>query len=306
MRTTPGQAQPDSTPSDAIAPDAIAPGDQYHFGAGWLSVGSAIVIIAIVISGFVSGWWQHGSASSTRSTPAEAQFIPVAAPAPLPEPTAAATQAGAPAASPAGTASTGTTPVQAASGIADRVDAGWLDRMSAATRIPRRALAGYAGATLATATDQSGCHLTWTTLAAIAQIESGHGQHGGATLLENGYTDKRILGPALDGGSFASIHDSDGGTWDGDVAWDHAVGPFQFIPQTWAKWGADGNGDGQADPNQIDDAALSAARYLCHSGDLSQSVTWRAAVFSYNHLDSYVDEVARSTNSYSALADVVR
>lgn len=302
MRTTSGQAQPDPASSDAIAPD-----NRYHFGAGWLSVGSAIVIIALVISGFASGWWQHGSASSTRSTPAEAQFIAVAAPAPLPAPTAPAPlPAPTAAVASAGTASTGTTPVQAAAGIADRVDAGWLDRISAATRIPRRALAGYAGATLATATDQSGCHLGWTTLAAIAQIESGHGQHGGATLLENGYTDKRILGPALDGGSFASIHDSDGGKWDGDVAWDHAVGPFQFIPQTWAKWGADGNGDGQADPNQIDDAALSAARYLCHSGDLSQPVTWRAAVFSYNHLDSYVDEVARSANSYSALADVVR
>lgn len=296
MGTSSGQAQSDPPPSDAIAP-----GDRYPLGTGWLSVGSAIVIIALVIVGFSSGWWQHGAATSSRSTPVEVQQpIPGAVPAPLPAPTAAGAQAAV-----AGTDSTGTMLGRASSGIADRVDSAWLDRMSVATKIPRRALAGYAGATLASATDQPGCHLGWTSLAAIAQIESGHGQHGGATLLENGYTDKRILGPALDGGSFASIHGSDGGKWDGDVAWDHAVGPFQFIPQTWAKWGADGNGDGQADPNQIDDAALSAARYLCHSGDLSQPVTWRAAVFSYNHLDSYVDEVARSANSYSALEDLV-
>ena len=43
---------------------------------------------------------------------------------------------------------------------------------------------------------------------------------------------------------------------------------MQFIPSTWRTWQTDGDGDGVADPNDIDDAALAAAGYLCQSGDL--------------------------------------
>jgi membrane-bound lytic murein transglycosylase B len=77
---------------------------------------------------------------------------------------------------------------------------------------------------------------------------------------------------------------------------------MQFIPSTWSSWGSDGNGDGDANPNQIDDAALGAARYLCASGSVATAEAWRAAVFSYNNLDSYVDEVARRANEYAARA----
>ncbi len=45
------------------------------------------------------------------------------------------------------------------------------------------------------------------------------------------------------------------------------MGPLQFIPSTWRSWGVDANGDGVADPNQIDDAALAAGRYLCAAGE---------------------------------------
>jgi membrane-bound lytic murein transglycosylase B len=185
--------------------------------------------------------------------------------------------------------------------ITARVDPAWLDRVAVSTGIPRRALAAYAGASLAIAAEKPGCHLGWTTIAAIGHVESGDARHGGATLLASGYTDVRIVGPALDGGAYAGIHDSDGGMWDGDSAWDHAVGPFQFIPQTWRAWGADGNGDGRSDPNQIDDSAVAAARYLCHAGDLSGVAGWRSAVFSYNHLESYVDSIAVTANRFSAL-----
>ena len=44
---------------------------------------------------------------------------------------------------------------------------------------------------------------------------------------------------------------------------DRAVGPMQFLPASWARYGADGNGDGVRDPHQLDDAALAAAAYLC-------------------------------------------
>jgi membrane-bound lytic murein transglycosylase B len=77
---------------------------------------------------------------------------------------------------------------------------------------------------------------------------------------------------------------------------------MQFIPDTWTRWGADGNGDGATDPNQIDDAALAAARYLCASGAMSSVEGWRAAIFSYNHLDVYVDDVAAVANRYATAA----
>ncbi|MET0989094.1 MAG: lytic transglycosylase domain-containing protein [Glaciihabitans sp.] len=187
-------------------------------------------------------------------------------------------------------------------GIADAVDAGWLDSVSAATNVPRRALAAYAGAAVRLATEQPGCNLGWTTLAGIGQIESGHASHGGSTLLADGTTDRAIRGPALDGVDFMAIADTDGGVWDGDATWDRAVGPVQFIPGTWARWGADGNGDGVTDPNQIDDAVLAAGRYLCHSGDLSGVDGWRAAIFSYNHDNAYVDAVADQANAYARMS----
>ncbi len=184
--------------------------------------------------------------------------------------------------------------------ISARIDPAWLDTVSAGTGIPRTALAAYAGAASVLTEESPGCHLGWNTLAAIGHIESDDGRHGGSVLSDNGYPSVPILGPALDGGAFAGIHDSDGGLWDGDTVWDHAVGPFQFIPQTWRSWGADGNGDGQADPNQIADAALAAAHYLCNAGDLSRVEGWRRGVFSYNHLDSYVDDVAQVANALAA------
>jgi len=188
-------------------------------------------------------------------------------------------------------------PLTAAVSIASSVDPTWLQRVAATTGIPPRALAAYAGASLVISDEKPRCHLGWNTLAAIGHIESDDGRYGGAIVGDNGYSSLPIIGPALDGGAFAGIHDSDGGVWDGDTVWDHAVGAFQFIPQTWRTWGADGDGDGRADPNQLDDAALTAARYLCHAGDLSTVDGWRRAVLSYNHSENYVDEVARVANS---------
>lgn len=177
-----------------------------------------------------------------------------------------------------------------------RISPEWLERTAAKTGIPVRALAAYASASLTLDTEQPGCGLGWNTLAAIGDSESGHGSHGGALLAATGYSTPRILGPRL------PLADTDNGTWDGDTVNDRAVGPMQFIPSTWATWGADGNGDGTADPNQIDDAALAAARYLCHSGSVTTAASWRAAVYSYNHLDSYVDRIAETANTYAASA----
>src|SRR3954453_8464028 len=103
----------------------------------------------------------------------------------------------------------------------------------------------------------------------------------------------RILGIPVDGSrGTAAIPDTDGGRLDGDVLTDRAVGPMQFIPSTWRTSGVDGNGDGAADPNNLYDAAASAARYLCRAaGAGSSPQAIGGAVFSYNHDWGYVTKV---------------
>ncbi|QJU53204.1 lytic murein transglycosylase [Herbiconiux sp. KACC 21604] len=186
------------------------------------------------------------------------------------------------------------------------VSAEWAAQTAQATGVPVRALTAYAAASLRLAAEQPACGLGWNTLAALGWIESGHGTHGGSALGADGRATPGIYGPSLDGGDYAAIPDSDGGALDGDARTDRAVGPLQFIPQTWASWGVDADGDGVADPQQIDDAALTAGRYLCHYGTLTDPAAWRSAVFAYNHLDSYVDAVAAQANEYAARASGVQ
>ena len=97
------------------------------------------------------------------------------------------------------------------------------------------------------------------------------------------------------------IPDTDGGKLDGDATHDRAMGPFQFIPETWRRYGVDANGDGKADPDNIDDAALSAARYLCVSagGDMTTPQGWEKAVKVYNNSMAYVIDVRDHANAYS-------
>jgi membrane-bound lytic murein transglycosylase B len=182
------------------------------------------------------------------------------------------------------------------------IDEQWITEVAASTGIPGRALTAYALAHVMISVDDPECGLDWATIAAIGEIESGHGSHGSTSLDENGATRPPIIGPALDGNGTAKIADTDGGVLDGDATWDRAVGPMQFIPSTWAKWAIDASGDGVADPHQIDDAALTTAHYLCAAGPMTTSEGWRAAVYSYNHDNDYVDDVAKVALDYAASA----
>lgn len=140
------------------------------------------------------------------------------------------------------------------------------------------------------------CHLPTTLLAAIGEVESG--SLAGRALDANHRVVPPVFGPVLSGGRYAAIRDTDDGRWDGDPVWDRAVGPMQFIPGTWSRWGSDANGDAIADPQNLDDAALSAARYLCAGGrDLSRSDDLRAAILSYNRSNAYLDRVLRLMRS---------
>jgi membrane-bound lytic murein transglycosylase B len=171
----------------------------------------------------------------------------------------------------------------------------------AANGIPNVALNAYRVAAARMANADPGCGIDWSLLAGIGRVESNHGRFGGASLNPDGSTTPKIIGPPLDGGQFAYIGDTDGGTWDGDSRYDRAVGPMQFIPSTWRAYAVDGDGNGTTDPTNINDAALGAAHYLCVAGrDLRTSAGQRRAVLAYNHSDSYVAEVLALAAAYAA------
>ncbi|MFE1878390.1 lytic transglycosylase domain-containing protein [Streptomyces diastatochromogenes] len=156
--------------------------------------------------------------------------------------------------------------------------------------LPATVFAAYRRAEAELARTAPGCRLRWQLLAAIGQVESGQARGGRVT--PDGTTVTPILGPRLTGGAYAVVPDTDSGAYDGDAAYDRAVGPMQFIPSTWAHWGADGNGDGHADPDNVYDAALAAGRYLCAGGrDLSNPADLDRAILGYNHSDAYLRTV---------------
>ncbi len=100
--------------------------------------------------------------------------------------------------------------------------------------------------------------LSWTILAAIGQVESGHGEN---------------VGPSSAG----------------------ALGPMQFEPSTWESWGIPGFGDTTANIMDPYDAVPSAARYLCAAGAPSNV---SEAIYAYNHATWYVNEVLALAQEY--------
>ncbi len=67
-----------------------------------------------------------------------------------------------------------------------------------------------------------------------------------------------------------------------------AMGWMMFMPETWAAYGVDANGDGKKDPYDPEDAIYAAARYLRASG---APRNWHDAIFAYNHAEWYVERV---------------
>jgi membrane-bound lytic murein transglycosylase B len=144
------------------------------------------------------------------------------------------------------------------------------------------------------------CGLRWQALAGIGRTESQHGTYGGAVVGPDGNVSKPIIGIPLDGeNGTVGILDTDGGALDGDTVHDRAVGPMQFIPSTWRALGLDGNGDGRADPQNVYDAALSAANLLCRVGPLDDDGL-RRALLRYNNSTAYVDVVLDRSRGYDA------
>jgi membrane-bound lytic murein transglycosylase B len=168
--------------------------------------------------------------------------------------------------------------------------------------IPQRALLAYAKAELRVRETTPKCGISWTMLAGVGRKESMHGRFGGANIGDDGKLSQPIIGVPLDGLSgVRAIKDTDKGELDGDATWDHAVGPMQFLPVTWRKWAVRASGDGAPpDPQNMDDAALSAARYLCAvGGDLTKPGGWWSAVLTYNNSATYGQQVFDGQDAYA-------
>ncbi|MGH9185842.1 MAG: lytic transglycosylase domain-containing protein, partial [Acidimicrobiales bacterium] len=167
---------------------------------------------------------------------------------------------------------------------------------------PLVALDAYWRAARHLAAGQPACGISWWALAGIARVESRHGTSRGSTLLPDGDTTAAIIGIPLDGtNGTASVPDTDGGAMDGDPVVDRAVGPMQFIPTTWRRWARDGNGDGLAMPHNLYDAAVTAARFLCAGGPLTDDAGLRAAFLRYNQSEEYVETVLGWARGYAGL-----
>lgn len=166
-----------------------------------------------------------------------------------------------------------------------------------AVGVPSMALAAYRSAEQKMAISDPGCGISWSLLAGIGRIESGHA-NGGATDA-HGTAVKPIYGPALDGtlpGNEVIVESSAGG----QLSYARAMGPMQFLPGTWARYATDGDGDGVADPQNLYDSTLAAARYLCSGGlnlrDPSQVMT---AILRYNNSIPYAHNVLGWAAAYA-------
>jgi membrane-bound lytic murein transglycosylase B len=184
-------------------------------------------------------------------------------------------------------------------GVGD-ADAAQIVSSASTSGIPSAALGAYQRAeTVINAADKS-CNLTWQLIAAIGRVESNHGRANGNVLDDSGLATPGIYGIALNGANQTTeIVDTDAGQYDNDTSYDRAVGPMQFIPSTWSVVGVDADGDGVRNPQDVDDAALGTAVYLCSGADdLGTDQGRQAAVYRYNHSQSYVDLVLAIMDAY--------
>ncbi|HET7417263.1 MAG TPA: lytic murein transglycosylase [Solirubrobacterales bacterium] len=93
-------------------------------------------------------------------------------------------------------------------------------------------------------------------------------------------------GPAM----LASINfnETSFGTNTNNTTGSGAMGWMMFMPETWAMYGVDADGDGKKDPDDPDDAIYAAAWYLRASGAPGN---WHDAIFAYNHAEWYVERI---------------
>ncbi|CAM4003035.1 lytic transglycosylase domain-containing protein [Kibdelosporangium persicum] len=182
------------------------------------------------------------------------------------------------------------------------IDMARVPELSRRMQIPERMLIAYGKAEELQRQVSPACGISWTMLAGIGRKESFHGKINSTAINPDGTLSKPIIGVPLDGSpGFRAIRDTDGGVMDQDTTWDRAVGPMQFLPSTWKRWAVRVSGDGQpADPQNVDDAAATAARYLCAEGNnLTDAQGWWKAVLTYNESVSYARDVFSGQDAYA-------
>lgn len=80
-----------------------------------------------------------------------------------------------------------------------------------------------------------------------------------------------------------------------------AQGPMQFMPSTFESYGIDGDGDGIASINDVEDAVFSAANLLCANG-AGDPARLATAIWNYNHSEEYVNQVLTLAASYGVIS----
>ena len=260
----------------------------------WTQLG--LLALALIIAGLVGAYLIPAGGSSrvgAAPTPTAAPpsgDAPSGAPITPPNPSGSLFPTG-----PSPTASETALPVRPADQLAP-----WATRIAAAVTVPEIAVQAYGYAQVVMDRTDPACHVTWTTLAAVGQKESRHGQAGGAKLGEGGRSVPPIVGPLLDGkGGRAEVKDTDAGAFDGDSRFDRAMGPLKLMPSMWSAQAIDADTDGILDPYDIDDAALALARLLCSGNDdLSVGTGWNAAVARYHSGTSYARDLFAIADDY--------
>ena len=164
-------------------------------------------------------------------------------------------------------------------------------------RIPAMALSAYRNAERMMAVAAPGCGVSWNLLAGIGRIESMHA-YGGATD-SRGTAVRPIYGPTLDGSLPGNEVIVQNRTAD-RVTYARAMGPMQFLPGTWSRYAADGDGDGEAEVQNLFDSTLAAARYLCSGGmNLRDQSHVMSAILRYNNSVAYARNVLGWAAAYA-------
>ena len=189
-------------------------------------------------------------------------------------------------------------------GLAAVVAGGPAAAAGGALGIPPVVFSAYVAAETNASAITADCQVDWPVIAGIWKVESDHATYRGRTVNSDGMVIPPLFGVTLYGSipGTAQIRDSDGGLLDGDPNWDRAVGPAQFLPRSWRAYGQDGNADGEADPQNVFDAALSTVAYLCLTspGDYTTETDLAVALRRYNNSSEYVERVAGWIDYYRA------
>ena len=166
--------------------------------------------------------------------------------------------------------------------------------------IPTPALAAYQRATTVINQADDRCHLDWELVAALGKVLTDHGRAHGSELDAEGVARPAVMGQRLTGRhGTPRVTDTDAGLLDKDPKLDRAVGPMLLLPAVWAVVSVDADSDGRRNPQDVEDAALGAAVFLCAGpGDFRNASHMRSEVRRYHSGADYIRSVVGIRAAY--------